>query len=69
MGCGTLNERGGNFFGIFIAGIVFGNNNKIGIFGENFATNFPSRWITATSAAMDRDNLAFVAFDRSKNFF
>ena len=59
-----------DFFWIFVARIVFGDNTDIAKFASDFATFGAGRFITTTGAAKERnDATRFVGIDRFEDFF
>ena len=59
-----------DFFWIFVARIVFGDNTDIAKFASDFATLGAGRFITATGAAKERDDATrFVGINRFEDFF
>ena len=66
---GALDEGGGDFFGVFVAGIVFGDDDAVGIFGKDAAANLASGRVAATGTAMNGNDFAFVGGDGVEDFF
>ena len=65
----SLDEVGGDFFGIFVARIVFGDDDNVGMLSEDGATNLARRRVATTGATVNGDDFALVIFDGIKNFF
>lgn len=60
---GTRDELGGDSGRVFVAGIVFGDDNGVAVFAEDFATESAGRFVAATGTTVDGDNFARVIFD------
>lgn len=63
----ALEEGLGDFLGIFVAGIVFGDDDDVAIFTEDFAADDAGGFVTTAGATVDGDNATGVIFDRFKN--
>ena len=59
----AFNELGGDSGRGFVAGIVFGDDDGVAVFAEDFATESAGRFVAATSTTVDGDNFARVIFD------
>lgn len=68
---GAFNEHVGNFLRIFVAGIIFRNNNDITVLAKDFAAGFAGGMVTLAGAAMNGDDFRFVVlwFDTGEDFF
>ena len=66
---GTLDELVGDFGGVFVAGIVFGDDDSVGVFAEDFATDEAGGFVATAGTAVKGDDLAVVVLDRGEDLF
>ena len=59
----AFNELGGDSGRVFVTGIVFGDDDSVAVFAEDFATESAGRFVAATGTTVDGDNFARVIFD------
>ena len=56
-------ELVGDFFGVFVARVVFGNDTEVAVSAGDFAPFGPGRLVAATSTTEEGDNAAVVILD------
>lgn len=66
---GAFDELGGNSGGVFVAGVVFGDNDDIAVLTEDFSAQEASGFVAATGATVDGDDFALMVLDGLEDLF
>lgn len=64
---GASNEAGGDSLWVFVTRVVLGNDDNIGIMGEDAAANGAGGRVAATGATVDRNDFALMTCYGGKN--
>ena len=65
---GALDEAGSDSLGVFVARVIFGNDDNVRVLGEDGAADGASRRVTAAGASVDRDDAPLDFAEAVKNF-
>lgn len=66
---GTFNELLGDFLRVFVTGVVFGDNDGVGVFAEDFATDETGGFVATSGSAMKSDDSALVSLNGGEDLF
>ncbi len=60
---GAFEEWFGDFLRVFVARVVFGDDDSVGVFAEDFAAKEAGGFVAAAGATVEGDNFAGVVLD------